>query len=797
MLQQQRRAGGCRAGTQAEHRAGGSPASERDASWLEPQEHPPAPPTMIPPASSAPPGEALFPALAPQDFWRPPIAGYSGSVTQHISHRANNFKRHPKRRKCIRPSPPPPPNTPCPIELVDFGDLHPQRSFRELLFNGCILFGIEFSYAMETAYVTPVLLQMGLPDQLYSLVWFISPILGFLLQPLLGAWSDRCTSRFGRRRPFILVLAIGALLGLSLLLNGRDLGAALADTASDHKWGILLTVCGVVLMDFSADSADNPSHAYMMDVCSPADQDRGLNIHALLAGLGGGFGYVVGGIHWDKTSFGRALGGQLRVIYIFTAVTLSITTVLTLVSIPERPLRPPGEKRTVMKSPSLPLPPSPPVLCEEGAGQPVPGQTASSLYASFSSPISPLSPLTPKYGSFISRDNSLTGLSEFASSFATSNIDSVLIDCFTGGPDGYLAIPGSVPRPGISVSFPRAPDGFYRQDRGLGDRRDAALATGPNGDVLQVGSLDTSKPRSAGILKRPQTLALPDAAGGGGSDTSRRRNVTFSQQVANILLNGVKYESELTGSSEPSGQPLSMRRLCFTIWNMPRALRHLCVNHFLGWLSFEGMLLFYTDFMGEVVFQGDPKAPPASEAYQKYSGGVAMGCWGMCIYAFSAAFYSAILEKLEEHLSVRTLYFIAYLAFGLGTGLATLSRNLYVVLSLCVTYGILFSTLCTVPYSLLCDYYQSRQFAGSSADGTRRGMGVDISLLSCQYFLAQILVALVLGPLTSAVGSANGVMYFSSLVSFLGCLYSSLFVVYEIPPSDTAAEEHQPLLLNV
>ncbi|XP_058408794.1 proton-associated sugar transporter A isoform X3 [Diceros bicornis minor] len=693
---------------------------------------------MIPPASSTPPGEALFPGLAPQDLWRSQVSSYSGPVTRHISHRANNFKRHPKRRKCIRPSPPPPPNTPCPIDLVDFGDLHPQRSFRELLFNGCILFGIEFSYAMETAYVTPVLLQMGLPDQLYSLVWFISPILGFLLQPLLGAWSDRCTSRFGRRRPFILVLAIGALLGLSLLLNGRDIGAALADTANNHKWGILLTVCGVVLMDFSADSADNPSHAYMMDVCSPADQDRGLNIHALLAGLGGGFGYVVGGIHWDKTSFGRALGGQLRVIYIFTAVTLSITTVLTLVSIPERPLRPPGEKRTAMKSPSLPLPPSPPVLCEEGAGQTLPCHTATSLYASFSSPISPLSPLTPKYGSFISRDSSLTGINEFASSFATSNIDSVLIDCFTGGHDNYLAIPGSVPRQAISVSFPRAPDSFYRQDRSLGERREVALAAGPDGDVLRVGSLDTSKPRASGILKRPQTLAIPDVAGGGGPETSRRRNVTFSQQVANILLNGVKYESELTGSSEPSAQPLSMRHLCFTICNMPKALRNLCVNHFL-----------------------------------------------------------AILEKLEEYLSIRTLYFIAYLAFGLGTGLATLSRNLYVVLSLCITYGILFSTLCTLPYSLLCDYYQSKKFAGSTTDGTRRGMGMDISLLSCQYFLAQILVSLVLGPLTSAVGSANGVMYFSSLVSFLGCLYSSLFVVYEIPPSDTSDEENQPLLLNV
>lgn len=111
-------------------------------------------------------------------------------------------------------------------------------------------------------------------------------------------------------------------------------------------------------------------------------------------------------------------------------------------------------------------------------------------------------------------------------------------------------------------------------------------------------------------------------------------------EVANILLNGVKYESELNGSSETTEQPLSMKLLCSTICQMPKALRNLCINHFLGWLSFEGMLLFYTDFMGEVVFQGNPKAPHNSDEYQKYNAGVTMGCWGMCIYAFSAAFYS-------------------------------------------------------------------------------------------------------------------------------------------------------------
>ncbi|XP_053307350.1 proton-associated sugar transporter A [Spea bombifrons] len=741
---------------------------------------------------TSPPADTVLPNLVSQEFWRSQVCGYSTSVAGHISHRANNFKRHPKRRKLIRPSPPPPPNTPCPLDLIDFVDLHPRRSFLELLFNGCILFGIEFCYAMETAYVTPVLLQMGLPDEFYSMVWFISPILGFMLQPLLGAWSDTCTSKFGRRRPFILVLAIGALFGLTLLLNGRDIGLSASDTVNDHKWGLILTICGVVLMDFSADSADNPSHAYMMDVCTPEDQDRGLNIHALLGGLGGGFGYVVGGINWNKTSFGKAMGGQLRVIYIFTSITLTITTVLTLLSIPERPIQSFSKKKKVMKSPSLPLPPSPPVFFEGNEHQNHSTQNPTQLYASLTSPISPLSPLTPKYGSLMSRDSSLTGINEFASSFGTTNIDSVLIDCFTGSHENFLAGPSSLPRQ--SSSLPRVPDSLRCGNMGSAE---SIASPGSERKHLRVGSLDAAKARSSGILKRPQTLAIPDVVTAPCPESSRRRNVTFSQQVANILLNGVKYESELNGSSEMSQQALSMRLLCSSICHMPKALRNLCINHFLGWLSFEGMLLFYTDFMGEVVFQGDPRAPHDSEEYHKYNNGVTMGCWGMCIYAFSAAFYSAILEKLEDYFSVRTLYFIAYLTFGLGTGLATLSSNLYIILALCITHGILFSTLCILPYSLLCDYYQNKKFVGSSADGTKRGMGVDISLLSCQYFLAQILVSVVMGPLTSAVGSANGVMYFSSIMSFVGCFYSSLFVIYDIPPCGEYEDEQQPLLLNI
>lgn len=73
-------------------------------------------------------------------------------------------------------------------------------------------------------------------------------------------------------------------------------------------------------------------------------------------------------------------------------------------------------------------------------------------------------------------------------------------------------------------------------------------------------------------------------------------------QVANILLNGVKYESELNEPGETSEQPLSVKLLCSTICHMPKALRNLCINHFLGTpkelpcLHWEGLYLGWTFF---------------------------------------------------------------------------------------------------------------------------------------------------------------------------------------------------------
>lgn len=54
------------------------------------------------------------------------------------------------------------------------------------------------------------------------------------------------------------------------------------------------------------------------------------------------------------------------------------------------------------------------------------------------------------------------------------------------------------------------------------------------------------------------------------------------KKVANILLNGVRYESDLSENVESVESQMSMKLLCIAIYKMPPSLRSLCTNHFLG-----------------------------------------------------------------------------------------------------------------------------------------------------------------------------------------------------------------------
>jgi solute carrier family 45, member 1/2/4 len=207
-----------------------------------------------------------------------------------------------------------------------------------------------------------------------TLVWALSPMVGFFLTPLLGSVSDRCHHPMGRRRPFIILLSIGVLLGLLLVPNGEDIGYAMGDfyswsnettslnqtkllphrttaidsdaefsemlttESSSHTWGIFFTILGTVLLDFDADACQSPSRAYLLDVTLPEDHARGLSTFTIMAGLGGALGYSLGGINWDATRIGVALGGHVRAVFTLITFIFIICVSVTVSSFREIPL---------------------------------------------------------------------------------------------------------------------------------------------------------------------------------------------------------------------------------------------------------------------------------------------------------------------------------------------------------------------------------------------------------------------------------------------------------------------------
>ncbi|XP_031433931.1 membrane-associated transporter protein [Clupea harengus] len=520
------------------------------------------------------------------------------------------------------------------VGLGVFGAVEPPRRSRgRLIMHGMVMFGREFCYAVEAAFVTPVLLSVGLPRSLYSLVWLISPILGFLLQPVIGSASDYCKSPWGRRRPYILSLGIMMMVGLALFLNGDAfISAIVQDRSLRSIWAIVVVMAGVVLFDFAADFIDGPIKAYLFDVCSYQDKERGLHYHALLTGLGGACGYLIGAMDWGHSSLGTLLGSEYQVIFFFSALTWGFFLIVHLCSIPESPLSREGRSDSSAGSTLL-----------------LPGNNNA----------------------------------------------------------GY----GALPKEPCPVTVP-APE---------------------------------IRPRSFSAL-------------------SEANAVTPSAKTPN---KGVQ-------------KRMTLKSLFLTMINMPSHFRYLCVCHLLGWTAFLCNMLFFTDFMGQIVYKGNPYADHNSTAYAAYERGVEIGCWGLCINAVSSALYSYAQRLLLPYIGLKGLYFLGYFMFGLGTSLIGLFPNVIATLTLCSVFGVMSSTLYTIPFNLISEYQreeeQQRKLGGEDPSRPSRGTGVDCAALTCMVQLAQILVGAGLGALVNLAGSVIVVVLSASTVSLMGCIFIALFI---------------------
>ena len=93
----------------------------------------------------------------------------------------------------------------------------PQLSFFQVWNVSFGFLGVQFGFALQNANVSRILTDLGADLHSLSLFWIVAPLMGLLVQPIVGAASDRTYNRLGRRKPFILFGAIAAVLGMILL----------------------------------------------------------------------------------------------------------------------------------------------------------------------------------------------------------------------------------------------------------------------------------------------------------------------------------------------------------------------------------------------------------------------------------------------------------------------------------------------------------------------------------------------------------------------------------------------------
>ncbi|CAK5282405.1 unnamed protein product [Mycena citricolor] len=150
------------------------------------------------------------------------------------------------------------------------------------------LLGVQVFWSVEMSYGSPYLISLGFSTSHVALVFLAGPFSGLVVQPLVGAYADTSTSRFGRRRPYILVGCLLCVVGMLLLGYTRGVAGLFTTSGSSahSTLTMVLAVVAIFLIDFSINAVQAVDRALVVDTLPPSQQAAGNACAALMLGLG-------------------------------------------------------------------------------------------------------------------------------------------------------------------------------------------------------------------------------------------------------------------------------------------------------------------------------------------------------------------------------------------------------------------------------------------------------------------------------------------------------------------------------
>ncbi|XP_022951942.1 sucrose transport protein SUC3 isoform X1 [Cucurbita moschata] len=221
-----------------------------------------------------------------------------------------------------------------------------------LILSCTIAAGVQFGWALQLSLLTPYIQTLGIEHAFSSFIWLCGPITGLVVQPCVGIWSDKCSSKYGRRRPFILAGSLMIAVAVVLIGFSADIGYILGDTEEHCRVykgtrtrAAIIFVIGFWMLDLANNTVQGPARALLADLSGPDQHNVANAVFCSWMAVGNILGFSAGASgNWHKW-FPFLLSdacceacGNLKAAFLIAVVFLTICTLVTIYFAHEVPL---------------------------------------------------------------------------------------------------------------------------------------------------------------------------------------------------------------------------------------------------------------------------------------------------------------------------------------------------------------------------------------------------------------------------------------------------------------------------
>ncbi|MDO4951933.1 MAG: SLC45 family MFS transporter [Bacteroidales bacterium] len=161
----------------------------------------------------------------------------------------------------------------------------PDLSFMKLWNISFGFFGVQIAYALQSANISRIFATLGADPHQLSYFWILPPLMGIIVQPVIGTLSDKTWCRFGRRIPYLFIGAAVAVLVMCLLPNSGSFGMAVSTA-------MVFGLCALMFLDTSINMAMQPFKMMVGDMVNEKQKALAYSIQSFLCNAGSLVGYV-------------------------------------------------------------------------------------------------------------------------------------------------------------------------------------------------------------------------------------------------------------------------------------------------------------------------------------------------------------------------------------------------------------------------------------------------------------------------------------------------------------------------